>query len=71
MLKQVQIQEPPEPRVPDWYLAPSNIHSDAEAVCKLCGEKILPGQLIGEWNEEYVHEDCVQEQIDDSLGDCT
>jgi len=54
---------------PVYYSAPSTIQTEAEATCKLCGEPILPGQIIADWEKEYFHEDCVSSQLQDQLED--
>ncbi len=54
---------------PNWYEAPSNIQIEGEATCKICGEPILPGQIITDWEEEYFHEDCFDAHAQDELED--
>ncbi|HYT21916.1 MAG TPA: hypothetical protein VEW05_17015 [Candidatus Polarisedimenticolia bacterium] len=54
---------------PRYYRAPSTIQTEAEATCKLCGEPILPNQVIADWEEEYYHCDCLEAQREDEMGD--
>lgn len=43
---------------PFWFWAIGN-----EGECNICHERIGAGELIGELNEEFAHEDCVQCEI--------
>jgi len=51
---------------PQWFKAPSNI----DDTCRICGERIRPGQKICESDEQYVHEDCLTWQIEDQMENC-
>jgi hypothetical protein len=55
---------------PVYYKAPTTIQTEAAATCKLCGEPILPGQIIADWEDEYYHSDCQEAQREDEIGDC-
>lgn len=51
---------------PQWFKAPSNV----EDTCRICGEAIQPGQIIGESDEQYVHEDCLISQMEEEKATC-
>lgn len=48
-----------EPYEPVWFYAPDSVCE----MCEICRLVIQPGQLVGEFDDDWIHEDCYQERI--------